>query len=252
MESSDSLVSATASLPPTICENPDYLPPALPPKRHRTNNKLNSLNTPPSSPKLALTESLGKSINDLSSQSLNNNNNLLIDNKSPITPTSPSSNYVQISSKTIAAAAAAAQPNDFPNINSKIVVPSIPPPTAPSTVLKGNDVRAIYSNVNNINATNKRSNDENHYIQLYDDSVGDHKLNANSTNVCKTSNQSCDDERHQNTQTCNSKIINNNNTLSESNDTADDDDEDIVVLRHPQPTSKPSSNSNSKVLYFFN
>ncbi|XP_031627497.1 guanine nucleotide-releasing factor 2-like isoform X6 [Contarinia nasturtii] len=139
MESSDSLVSQASSLPPKMSENPEYRPPpALPPKRHRTSAKLNNLNiTPPSSPKLILSESIEMPINDLSSQSihnnaLNNNRNKLenniqqkIDN---IPPTSPSSNYVQISTSTInaaAAAEAAKQTNTDPSkLKSNIVTVS--------------------------------------------------------------------------------------------------------------------------------
>ncbi|XP_055301068.1 guanine nucleotide-releasing factor 2 isoform X17 [Sitodiplosis mosellana] len=125
MESTDSLASH-ASLPPKIFENPDYRPPpALPPKRLRTASRLNDLNiTPPSSPKLILSESIETPTNnDLSSQSNNNNvlnnNRIKLDNNMlmkanvlpPLVPApvSPSSNYVQISTSTINAAAAAAE-----------------------------------------------------------------------------------------------------------------------------------------------
>lgn len=272
MESSDSLLSQTTSLPPPICENPNYLPPALPPKRHRTNNKLNSLSTPPSSPKLILTESIETPINDLSSQNLNNNNNLpmdnklqmaSIDNKSPKTPTSPSSNYVQmnvnIPNKTISPAVAATpQSNSSPKLSATCTKPPISAVTQNNVVNnKGNEVRVVYSNINNLNTTNNRSSDENHYIQLYDGSMDDQKMHANVKSECNTSNSKISsiggdgEQKQNNLQKINNKLINNNNSISESNEVLDDDDEDIVVLRHPQPTLKPTSNSSPKVPFFY-
>lgn len=256
MESTDSLVSQASSLPPKICENPEYLPPKLPPKRHRTNAKLNNLNvTPPSSPKLILSESIETSTNDLSSQSINNN--VLYNNRNkieinlpkfdvPITPTSPSSNYVQISTSTInaAAAAEAAKQIDPPKSPSKFKSNNQPVSNSVTeSNAVNNDVRVIYTNVNLLNSTNNRSSDESHYIQLYDGSVDDPKANpiVKIDGVANIVNTTKDDDRCS-AQQNSSQIINNNNNLI--NDKNADDEEDIVVLRRPQA----SSNSSLKVL----
>lgn len=323
MESSDSLVSAS-SLPPKIVENPDYLPPALPPKRHRTNIKLNNLNiTPPSSPKFIVSETsespavshhniIAASTNDLSSQNSNNNNSLIGNNNNTNRntmpskferppPQSPSSNYVQISTSTInAAAAEMAKQNNGEPTSTVVVIPAatttttktaaasaVPPPpttaspasnkTAPTvnsvTDVKcsavNNDVRVIYTNVNNLftNTTNNRSSDNDappHYMQMYDGCANDRgKSNAiaakidcddktnNSAVSANKENDRCHVQQPQN----NSQTINNNNNLNKSNknsnhasigsnDKQADDEEDIVVLRRPQA----SSNSSLKVL----
>lgn len=251
MESSDSLVSQASSLPPKICENPEYLPPALPPKRHRTNIKLNNLNiTPPSSPNLILSESMETPTNDSSSQSINNNRNKF-DNitKIDVTPISPtlSSNYVQISTSTInaAAAAEAAKQNiDTPKSPSRLKS-NMPPMSnnAPESSAVNNDVRVIYTNVNLLNTTNNRSSDENHYIQLCDD--GDDDQNTNSIEKIE-GDRSYEIKKTKDSDRCpvpqnSSQSINNNNNLI--NDKNADDEEDIVVLRRPQA----SSNNSPKV-----
>ncbi|XP_031627493.1 guanine nucleotide-releasing factor 2-like isoform X2 [Contarinia nasturtii] len=262
MESSDSLVSQASSLPPKMSENPEYRPPpALPPKRHRTSAKLNNLNiTPPSSPKLILSESIEMPINDLSSQSihnnaLNNNRNKLenniqqkIDN---IPPTSPSSNYVQISTSTInaaAAAEAAKQTNTDPSkLKSNIVTVSN---NVSESSAVNNDVRVIYTNVNILNTTNNRSSssDENH-IQLYDSSCAndDNQKSKNSIHQieCDTNNEHTAKDNNRCTSTVkqnSSQLINNNN--NSINDKNADDEEDIVVLRRPP---QASSNNSLKI-----
>lgn len=285
MESSDSLVSQASSLPPMIAENSEYLPPALPPKRHRTNIKLNNLNiTPPSSPKFIVTESSEATVNDLSSQSLNNNNSLNNNrnklNEMPMNaqhpPISPSSNYVQISTSTINAAAAAVAdatkltndtttaaattitPAAVTTAAAPIVVPAkITSPTTPksnkNSILNNvsensavnNDVRVIYTNVNHLNTTNNRSSDENHYTQLYDGSDDDQKSKAIVTIECDTNAMvTAKDNDRCSLQQNSSQIINNNNNNKSINDKHVDDEEDIVVLRRPQA----SSNSSLKVL----
>lgn len=256
MESSDSLASQASSLPPKICENPEYLPPALPPKRHRTNAKLNNLNvSPPSSPKLILTESIETPTNDSSSQSINNNvlnnNRNKIENNLPIvevpvTPTSPSSNYVQMSTSTINAAATA-----------EAAKQKVEPPKSPTTIKSNNqpvsnsisdssavnnDVRVIYSNVNLLSTTNNRSSDESHYIQLYDGSGDDRKPNSIVKIDGVANEKTAKDNDRCSAQQNSSQIINNNN--NSINDKNADDEEDIVVLRRPQA----SSNSSLKVL----
>lgn len=321
MESSDSLVSAS-SLPPKIVENPDYLPPALPPKRHRTNIKLNNLNvTPPSSPKFIGSETespavshhniIAASTNDLSSQNSNNNNSLIGNNNNyrntmPTKferppPQSPSSNYVQISTSTInAAAAEMAKQNNGEPTSTIVVIPAAattttkptaaavavpaPPTTASSTSNKtapivnsvtdvkssavNNDVRVIYTNVNNLftNTTNNRSSGNDappHYMQMYDGGAHersksnaiaakidcDDKMNNSAVSANKE-NDRCTVQQPQN----NSQTINNNNNLNKVNKNSNhaigindkqiDDEEDIVVLRRPQA----SSNSSLKVL----
>lgn len=284
MESSDSLASQT-SLPPKMCDNPDYRqPPALPPKRHRTASKLNNLNiTPPSSPKLILSESIESAThNDLSSQSINNNvlnnNRNKLDNnvamkanilpplappqqKQP--PPSPSSNYVQISTSTINAAAAAAeaakQIDQSPNSPTKFK--SNTEPTAPNNVpadvngaTVNNDVRVIYTNVNPLNTTNNRSStgDDTHYMQSYDgDSrAGDHddhsdkskSIHGIESDTNTDTNTSKDNNRCAVQPNNSSQFINNNNNSINDKNCADDE-EDIVVLRRPQA----SSNSSLKV-----
>lgn len=312
MESTDSLVSQASSLPPKIVENPDYLPPALPPKRHRTNIKLNNLNiTPPSSPKFMVSESIespAASTNDLSSQ--NNNNSLIGNNNRNMMstkleqrppPTSPSSNYVQISTSTINAAAAAAaetakQSNGEPTVQppraavvvipaatataTKAAAPQPPPPTSPSAPISNktpivnnvtdvkcsavnNDVRVIYTNVNNLftNTTNNRSADNaQHYMQMYDGCANDRsksnvfatKIDCDDTNSAITANKEND---RCPVQKNSSQTINNNNNKNKNNsnhsinnDKNVDDEEDIVVLRRPQA----SSNSSLKVLISLN
>lgn len=313
MESTDSLVSQASSLPPKIVENPDYLPPALPPKRHRTNIKLNNLNiTPPSSPKFMVSESIespAASTNDLSSQ--NNNNSLIGNNNRNMMstkleqrppPTSPSSNYVQISTSTINAAAAAAaetakQSNGEPTVQppraavvvipaattataTKTAAPQPPPPTSPSAPISNktpivnnvtdvkcsavnNDVRVIYTNVNNLftNTTNNRSADNaQHYMQMYDGCANDRsksnvfatKIDCDDTNSAITANKEND---RCPVQKNSSQTINNNNNKNKNNsnhsinnDKNVDDEEDIVVLRRPQA----SSNSSLKVLISLN
>lgn len=256
MESTDSLVSQASSLPPKICENAECLPPALPPKRHRTNAKLNNLNvTPPSSPKLILSESIEMSTNDLSSQSINNtalnNNRNKIENNLPKpdvlkAPTSPSSNYVQISTSTInaAAAAEAAKKIDPPKSPSKLTSNNQPVlKSVTESSAMNSDVRVIYTNVNLLSTTNNRSSDESHYIQLYDGSVDDPKANsiAKIDGVANNVNTTKDNDRCPVQQNSSQIINNNNNSINDKNA---DDEEDIVVLRRPQA----SSNSSLKVL----
>lgn len=274
MESTDSIASQ-ASLPPKIGENPEYRPPpALPPKRHRTNAKLNNLNiTPPSSPKLILSESIETPIiNDLSSQSINNNvlnnNRNKLDNNLQMKqnilpplippPISPSSNYVQISTSTINAAAAAAEAAKQPNldqstsISSSKIKSNIEPMsntvhTSDTNNAINNDVRVIYTNVKLLNTTNNRSsNDDSHYIQLYDGSADDQNTKTIPTIECDTftENNTKDNNRCPIQQSKCSQFINNNN--NSINDKNADDEEDIVVLRRPQA----SSNSSLKVCLF--
>lgn len=237
MESSDSLVSQAASLPPTTCENPEHLPPALPPKRHRTSTKLNNLNahTPPSSPHFISNDSHEIPTIDVSSHNLNNNN-LINNNRNKITiedvtpakmdtkPISPSSNYVQISSSTINAAAAA-EAAFKPNTEHMIVKPIVGDNVGNKTVnnvqhCNENDVRVIYTNVNNLNSTNNRSPDGGGKSKEID---AQQKLN-----------QSINNNNY------------NNNMLSDENDDAAviEDDEDVVILRRPQA----SPNKSPKVL----
>lgn len=278
MESTDSLVSQT-SLPPKMSDNLDYRPPpALPPKRHRTNVKLNNLNiTPPSSPKLILSESIEPAMqNDLSSQSINNNvlnnnrnkldNNIMKPNVLPSYPPpaapsaaiSPSSNYVQISTSTINAAAAAAdvakqqqqKPDQLPisptKLKSNIEPVSNNIPSDANNVVN-NDVRVIYTNVNHLSTTNNRSStDDTQYIQLYDGNNDDQNKKSiqkidSDTN---TENTTKDNQRCPVQQNNSSQFINNNN--NSINDKNADDEEDIVVLRRPQA----SSNSSLKVCRF--
>lgn len=264
MESTDSLVSQASSLPPMIAENKEYmehLPPALPPKRHRTNIKLNNLNiTPPSSPKLILSESFDATANDLSSQSLNNNSLKNNRNKlddpplnAPHPPTSPSSNYVQMSTSAIKAATAAeaAKQNAETTTATTKASPAIPKSNKEPILNNGkesnavnNDVRVIYTNVNILNTTNNRSSDVSHYIKLCDGSNDDRKTNSNPQLECNTK-QAVNDKDNDRCplQQNSSQIINNNN--NSINDKHDDDEEDIVVLRRPQA----SSNSSLKVAY---
>lgn len=265
MESTDSLVSQASSLPPMIAENKEYmehLPPALPPKRHRTNIKLNNLNiTPPSSPKLILSESFDATANDLSSQSLNNNslkNNRNKLNDQPLNalhpPTSPSSNYVQMSTSAIKAATAAEaakQNNETTTATTTKTSPAIPKSNKEPISNNGkesnaanNDVRVIYTNVNILNTTNNRSSDISHYIQLCDGSNDGRKPNSNPQIECDTKQAVNDkDSVRCPLQQNSSQIINHNN--NSINDKHDDDEEDIVVLRRPQA----SSNSSLKVAY---
>lgn len=309
MESSSSLSSQASSLPPIICENPEYiplttatttamtmcenpeylplipisenrenLPPALPPKRHRTNTKLNNLNaTPPSSPKLILSESVenNPTTNNLSSQNNNTLNNGCnkCDNIGPkpinIQATSPSSNYVQITTSTInaaAAAEAAKQTNGIVAKTEPIVKSnndSVPNISVSDTKAVNNDVRVIYTNVNILKSTNNRSSDDNHYTQLCDASGDDRKPNAiakidsepNTTQVTaattttttktKTTTTSTDIDRCSTQQ--NSSQTNNNNNNNSINDKNADDEEDVVLRRPPA-----SSSSSLKVLTHFN
>lgn len=264
MESSDSLVSQASSLPPRMCENPEYLPPALPPKRNRNSIKMNNLNiTPPSSPKLILSESVETPTKEVSSQA-QCNNHILSNNRNKIdtvakhdaAPTSPSSNYVQISTSTInALAEAAKQTNDAtksPKSPTTITSNKTPASNHSSESFAGNnDVRVIYTNVNFLNSTNNRSSDESHYIQLYDGSVDDHTANSIDKMPSEIHESTAKDHDRRPLQQSNSPIINNNNNNS-INDKNANDEEDIVVLRRPHA----SSNSSLKVpisssLYFF-
>lgn len=232
MESTDSLVSQAASLPPAICENPDYLPPALPPKRHRTSTKLNNLNstTPPSSPPFILNDSAHEIPTiDLSSQNLNNNNNLLNNNRNKViigdiiksepSSISPTSNYVQMStSKMNAAAANEAATTTKPN--NEINKPTIEINSSAANTIQNceNDVRVIYTNVNNLNTTNNHNTKSDQSVKL--------KVNDQQ----------------------NSQINNNNNNITiktTDDDAVADDDEDVVVLRRPQP----SPNNSLKVCF---
>lgn len=283
MESSDSLASQASSLPPRICENPEYLPlsicenpeyiapailenrenlpPALPPKRVRANTKLNNLNaTPPSSPKLILSESVENSTpNNLSSQNINNNLNMnnnrnigpkpTINNIQP--PISPSSNYVQISTSTInaAAAAEAAKQNNGIAKTEPFIKSNNDPVSNTNNVSDSNavnnDVRVIYTNLNILNSTNNRSSDENHYNQLCDQSADDRKPNSiakidsdtNNKITATTNNDKCSTKQNS-SQTNN----NNNNSINDKNA-----DEDVVELRR-RPASSVTSNSSLKVL----
>lgn len=308
-ESSDSLISQASSLPPKICENPEHLPPALPPKRHRTNIKLNSLTeTPPSSPKFFASESLempaaaaavaASTNNDLSSQN-NNNNSVIVNNRNKIDgmkmpnlehqqrpPTSPSSgNYVQISTSTIAAAAAEAETAKQRGAESAqhaaiVVVPAAPvspsakTPPANNSVADvkcsavNNDVRVIYTNVNNLftnsTTTNNRSSaapaatgNAQHYMQMYDGCAND-RGKSNKIIDCdiesNSANHSANNHGNRQKAGCGQSIINNNinkthnsnsnHSINTADKHANDDEEDIVVLRRPQA----SSNSSLKVL----
>lgn len=263
MESSDSIASHAASLPPTICENPEYLPPALPPKRHRTTNKLNNLNTtPPSSPKDIFDESI-EATNELSSHTLNNNTNLInnikdtiveILPKTQIVPSSISSNYVQITTSTMnAAAAAAASNNSLTAQSANELLKTVPSPTSKSnsgsdmtktsesndnknTLHTVNDVRVVYTNVNNLNASNNQLSEENQCNQLYNDSMNDRNIN-NETDISNKLTAKHDSDK---CQANNRKIIsNNNNTIKNENI----DDEEVVVLRR----SQVSPNNSIKV-----
>ncbi|XP_055301062.1 guanine nucleotide-releasing factor 2 isoform X11 [Sitodiplosis mosellana] len=273
MESTDSLASH-ASLPPKIFENPDYRPPpALPPKRLRTASRLNDLNiTPPSSPKLILSESIETPTNnDLSSQSNNNNvlnnNRIKLDNNMlmkanvlpPLVPApvSPSSNYVQISTSTINAAAAAAEaakqnhdqspisPTKFTSNIEQSVSNNVP--SGANGVTVNNDVRVIYTNVNLLSTTNNRSSvdDDTQYIQLYGGSSGDNDQDEKSKSIHTiesdryTENTTKDNNRCAVQPNKSSQFINNNN--NSINDKNADDEE--VVLRRPQA----SSNSSLKI-----
>lgn len=243
MESSDSLVSQAASLPPIRCEIPEHLPPALPPKRHRTSTKLNNLNahTPPSSPHFISNDSHEILTIDVSSHNLNNNNLLNNNNRNKaITiedvtaakldakPISPSSNYVQISSSTINAAAAA-EAATKPNKGDTMAKPIVGDDGGNKTVnnvkhCNENDVRVIYTNVNHLNLTNNRSPDGGGISKQID---AQQKLS----------------------QSINNNIYNNNNTISDETDDAAaiEDDEDVVILRRPQA----SPNKLPKVLLKF-
>lgn len=241
MESSDSLVSQAASLPPTTCEHPEHLPPALPPKRHRTSIKLNNFNahTPPSSPQHFISYDDSDEIPtiDISSHNLNNNN-LLNNNRNKVIiddvmsaklnakPISPSSNYVHISSTTVNAAAAAEAANQTskPNIELAIVKPIVGVDVDNKTVnnvqhFNENDVRVIYTNVNNLNSTNNRSLD------------GGGKLNEI-------------DAQQKFSQSINNNNYNNNMIKDETDDAAAIEDDEDVVLRRP----KASPNNLPKVL----
>lgn len=255
MESSDSIASHAASLPPTISENPEYLPPALPPKRHRTTNKLNNLNTtPPSSLKDIFDESIEET-NELSSHTLNNNTSLMnnikdtiveILPKTQIVPSSPSSNYVQITTSTMnaAAAAAAVSSNSLTAQSANELLKTVPNPTSKSNsdsdmtktsesndninnLHTVNDVRVIYTNVNNLNASNNQLSEENQYNQLYNDSMNDRNIN-NETDISNKLTAKHDSDKCRSN---NRKIISNNNNTIKNENT---DDEEVVVLRRPQ------------------
>lgn len=255
-------------LPQLLCENPDYLPPALPPKRQRANAKsINSLNTPPSSPKLCLNESIDENA-EMSSQNLNNNNvhsksSLTSDTLSggskpltPVTPTTPS--FAAIPSITPSKSAnvplvshTSVSDNLLPKSPTAIKV-STPQSFEPHNHVGDIDVRTpIYSNDNR--STNSRSSNEHHYIHLYDGGnsrggtgIGDrHKPNKNgidngsgSQMVKMDSESGAGAGSNSNTTTINSnsKIKNNNvnnNNNSNTSDNNERDDEGIVVLRHP-------------------
>lgn len=253
-------------LPQLLCENPEYLPPALPPKRQRANSKtLNSLSTPPSSPRLCLNESFDEHA-ELSSENVNNNNvhnkmSLTTDTTSggskpltPVIPTTPS--FVVSPSMTSSKSAnvplvSHTSASDTLSMKSPTV---IEPPSIQSFETNNHvadvDVRApIYSNDNR--NTNSQVSGEHHYIHLSDGSRGDsgcadkHKPNKNGIEcgsggqMAKNFNSgSAGAGSNSNTLTvnsnskikCNNANINNNSNTSDNNE---HDDEGIVVLRHP-------------------
>lgn len=234
MESSGSPTS-TPIISISSMEKPDYLPPALPPKRQRINSKsIINLNTPPSSPKLILTDSIESTTNAPSQNNQHNNNNnnnnnsntkkmstvspseTFGSNSKPLTPVTPTSPSVS-SNNSASIVSANTSSVGGRGTNTSNNVPDI-------------DVRVIYSNdsANNQNAINNRSSDENHYIQLYDSCNDDRKLyNSTETEKCENECGGSESNTHKNS--------NNNNN---NNNGVVGNDEDIVVLRHAHNTQK--------------
>lgn len=263
MESSDSLSAQAISLPPTISEHPNHMPPALPPKRHRTTTRLNSLNTsPPSSPKCITTEPLESPSSESSHPIYNTSSHLSYNNNSSKFPTneimvprahlkpiSPSSNYVQITTCTMnAAAAAAASNNSVNDFSPSLTIDSsmcsvngqsngdatIGPETSGTrcTAPNENDVRVIYTNVNQLDRSNNRLTND---TKSCNDLVLEHHADAKKSDRLSTNSDKdvCYDP--DNTQ-C---ITNNNNTLKNAN-AVERNDDDVVVLRRLPTTPKDS------------
>lgn len=263
LESSGSLSPPSMALPKSLCDNLDYLPPALPPKRQRANSKtMNSLHTPPSSPKMCLNESIDESA-ETSSQTQNNNHvhgkcSLVSDtlgtssrSLTPVTPTTPSF----AATPTITQSKSANVPlisHTSATENSSIESPTMmKAPTEsfePNNHVADADVRTpIYSNDNS--NTNSRYSDENHYIYLYDGGGGDacndkHKPNKNGIDSGTSGGKAKVDSdgggsniniTSTKTINSNSKIKNNinNNNNSNTSDNNEQSDESVVVLRHP-------------------
>lgn len=254
MESSDSLASQAISLPPTISEKPTNLPPALPPKRHRTANRLNNLNaSPPSSPNYITNEPIespssesSHHIANTTSHTPHNNNisklpaNEIIVPRKQIAPISPSSNYVQITTCTMnAAAAAAAAANSMKYsstssaskdsmsaicLNGRTNGESTEAKTSPSDTPAVNDVRVIYTNVNHFHNSNNR---------LPDETISQNGLMLEHNMHTQLNHKQSDRLSTNSDKEC---VINNNNTLKNAN--AIDNEDDIVVLRHHQISPK--------------
>lgn len=265
LESSGSLSPPAIALPKLLCENPEYLPPALPPKRQRANSKtMNNLHTPPSSPKMCLNESIDENA-ETSSQNLNNNNvhgksslasdTLGTSNKSltPVTPTTPSF----ATTPTLTQSKSANMPlvsHTTMSENSSMKPPTTmkapTQPFEPSNHSADADVRTpIYSN------DNSRFSDENQYIYLYDGGGGGgggcgaafndkHKPNKNGIDSDTSGGKAKvdSDGAGSNSNTTSTKTINsnskiknniNNNNNSNTSDNNEQGEESVVVLRHP-------------------
>lgn len=253
LESSGSL-SPSMPLPQLLCENPDYLPPALPPKRQRVNSKtINSLNTPPSSPKMLLNESIEENAESSSPNQNNNNvhsrNSLASDTLSnsskpltPVTPTTPSFAAAPsiISSKS-ANIPLVSHTMDESMIKSPKVIKGPTQISERNNHVADADVRPpIYSNDNP--NTNSRFLDENQYIQLYDGDGGsnDKYKSKNGIDIGggdKVKMESDGTGGNSNTSSItinsNSKTKNNNNNSNTSDNNEHGDDSNVVVLRHP-------------------
>lgn len=269
LETSGSL-SPSMPLPQLLCENPDYLPPALPPKRQRVNSKtINSLNTPPSSPKMLLNESIDENA-ETSSPNQNNNNvhsrsshqsDTLSSSSKPLTPVTPSTPSF-VAAPSIISSKSANVPlvshtftTDESIIKSPNVIKGQTQTSERNNHVADADVRPpIYSNDNR--NTNSRFSDENQYIQLYDgdsgsndkhkpkngiDIGGGDKVKMDSDGAGGNSNTSSI------TINSNSKIKNNNNNSNTSDNNEHDDESNVVVLRHPSA----SIHSQKVCLHFF-
>lgn len=263
-------------LPQLLCENPNYLPPALPPKRQRGSSKtLTSSSTPPSSPRSPLNESIDENA-EVFTQNLNYNNN---NNITPSKNVHALDTFGDSSSQPLSPVTPSALSN-IPNVQllcqqSTIEMPPIKSPTmskGPSASIEPinhvTDVSVrppIYSN--DMSSAMSRFSDENHYKYLHDgdkhkptkngiDSVVggkngdgvvsniDTTLSAMSSIVTTTSAPTTTTATTTSTSTAtlnsNSKPknnISNSNSNSNISDNNENDDGGIVVLRKP-PASK--------------
>lgn len=277
LESSGSL-SPSMPLSQLLCENPDYLPPALPPKRQRANSKtLNSLNTPPSSPKMCLNES-NDEIAETTSQHLNRNNvagkknslasdTLSNSSSKPVTPVTPTTPSFAVT-PSITPSKSANVPlvsHTSPSNNLTMKSPTTITIKGPNNNATDIDVRSpIYSNDNSSNTNNSRySNDTNHYIHLYDGGSANyndkHKQPNNKNGIDNDSDSDKTkidgDGAGSNSINSNSKMKNNininNNNNSNTSDNNEHDDESIVVLRHPSASKHSQKVRLNFLLHFF-